>query len=70
MSNWFGKQHTWIVQIHAQQVLLKNTPAHITKLSGIDTTIVITTQSTGLRHKRPETGFDWQAFGQELRAKF
>ncbi len=42
---------------------------HIAKLPEIDTTIVITTQDTGLRHNRPETGFDWQAFGKELRGK-
>ncbi|WP_421765475.1 hypothetical protein [Ekhidna sp.] len=39
---------------------------HITRLPEIETTIVITTQSTGLRHNRPETGFDWGAFGREL----
>lgn len=42
---------------------------HMARLSEIDTTIVITTQSTGLRHNRPETGFDWQAFGSELSVK-
>lgn len=43
---------------------------HIAQLSEIDTSIVITTQSTGLRHNRRETGFDWEAFGIELRRKF
>ncbi len=40
---------------------------HMAKLPKIGTTIVITTQSTGLRHNRRETGFDWHAFGSALR---
>ena len=31
-----------------------------------NTTLLITTQIPGLRHNRPETGFDWYAFGQSV----
>jgi hypothetical protein len=32
------------------------------------TTLLITTQIPALRHNRVETGFDWQAFGQTVKA--
>ncbi|WP_420318960.1 hypothetical protein [Ekhidna sp.] len=44
-------------------------PHHVSRLTETDTTIVITTQSTGLRHNRPETGFDWETFGRALSVK-
>ena len=31
------------------------------------TTLLITTQIPALRHNRPETGFNWEAFGESVR---
>ncbi|MEM9329487.1 MAG: hypothetical protein AAGA85_27750 [Bacteroidota bacterium] len=40
---------------------------HMAKIPVTGTTLVMTTQSTGLRHNRVETGFDWETFGKTLR---
>ncbi len=43
---------------------------HIAKIPEIGTILVMTTQSTGLKHNRVETGFDWETFGRELTEKY
>jgi hypothetical protein len=39
---------------------------HQTNVNG--TTILITTQIPALRHRRVETGFDWEEFGKRVKA--
>lgn len=46
---------------------LKIPQHHRAEIGG--TTLVITTQIPALRHGRKETGFEWAAFGKELRTK-
>ena len=41
---------------------------HVAHLPNLDTTLIITTQSTGLKHNRVESGHDWEAFGQNVSA--
>ena len=56
------------VQFKSVKAIKRKIPQHhVAELP--DTTLVITTQSPGLRHNRVETGFDWEAFGRSLHSQ-